>query len=243
MLKLGSRAPPPPPIPLPFHFQPDNNGNGRYYEDDDDETPEYRLNLGAETPGEMTPSFAFAWETKTTTTTTTTTPARRRSVSSLRRSSRQRRDAVDRDCGICFESAVAPCRTLCCSKLFCLEHIADVRVWLHGSRSDGRCPSCKTRCTLRNDTILLPAVPHPHLHSSPTIPPTPTPITPPPRSPSTTSEESETSSDVGSETSDGDDDVGDYYAYETDTLDLSGTKVASKVLSIVGLTLVLYVLL
>ncbi len=26
-----------------------------------------------------------------------------------------------------FESAVLPCRTLCCSKLFCLEHIADVR--------------------------------------------------------------------------------------------------------------------
>ena len=33
------------------------------------------------------------------------------------------------------------------------------------------------------------------------------------------------------------------HGYHTDTLDLSGTKVASKILSIVGLTLVFYVLL
>ncbi|KAK0487888.1 hypothetical protein IW261DRAFT_653909 [Armillaria novae-zelandiae] len=221
--------PPPPPIHLPFHFEPHNNNNGRYYDDDEDETPEYRLNLGAETPGEMTPSissYAFAWERPGS-----RTPVRRRSLSSLRRSSKPRRDVVDRDCGICFESAVVPCRTLCCSKLFCLEHIAD---WLHGSRSDGRCPSCKTRCTLKKDTILLPV---PHLHSP--IPPTPPPsLRLRPRSPSTSGSET---SDVGSEESEDSPDVD--HGYHTDTLDLSGTKVASKILSIVGLTLVFYVLL
>ena len=58
-------------------------------------------------------------------------------------------DAVDRDCGIwyatcamcyaifrfecwtsidySFEYAVLPCRTLCCGKIFCTEHLADVR--------------------------------------------------------------------------------------------------------------------
>ncbi|KAJ6484654.1 hypothetical protein C8R45DRAFT_998919 [Mycena sanguinolenta] len=29
----------------------------------------------------------------------------------------------ERDCGICFELAVSPVRTLCCSHLFCAEHI------------------------------------------------------------------------------------------------------------------------
>ncbi|KAJ6533291.1 hypothetical protein DFH09DRAFT_1406803 [Mycena vulgaris] len=47
---------------------------------------------------------------------------------------------AERDCGICFELAVAPVRTLCCAHLFCAEHIA---AWLHGPRSDGLCPACR----------------------------------------------------------------------------------------------------
>ncbi|KAG7085493.1 hypothetical protein E1B28_003055 [Marasmius oreades] len=61
---------------------------------------------------------------------------------------RRRRDAlehekesgkIDKDCGICFEVATSPARTLCCGKLFCTEHVTD---WLQGPSSDGRCPSC-----------------------------------------------------------------------------------------------------
>jgi len=51
---------------------------------------------------------------------------------------------VDRDCGICFEVAITPCRMVCCGNVFCLNHISD---WLYGSSSDGRCPSCKEMCT------------------------------------------------------------------------------------------------
>ncbi|KAJ7150755.1 hypothetical protein C8R46DRAFT_1124058 [Mycena filopes] len=36
------------------------------------------------------------------------------------------RKEAERDCGICFELAVAPVRTLCCSHLFCATHIASV---------------------------------------------------------------------------------------------------------------------
>jgi hypothetical protein len=30
------------------------------------------------------------------------------------------------NCGLCYERAVQPRITLCCRKVFCLEHIADV---------------------------------------------------------------------------------------------------------------------
>ncbi|TEB27757.1 hypothetical protein FA13DRAFT_855737 [Coprinellus micaceus] len=45
-----------------------------------------------------------------------------------RRSSRSapQWDETDRDCGICFEYAVRPARTVCCGKLFCQEHLEDV---------------------------------------------------------------------------------------------------------------------
>lgn len=77
-------------------------------------------------------------------------PARRRSfrrASSPAATNRLSKYAVDRDCGIwyakciifvfpismlninaySFEYAVLPCRTLCCGKIFCTEHLADVR--------------------------------------------------------------------------------------------------------------------
>jgi len=60
----------------------------------------------------------------------------------------------DRDCGICFEAAVAPCRMVCCGNVFCLNHISD---WLYGSSSDGRCPSCKKFCSfVRENTSTHP---------------------------------------------------------------------------------------
>ncbi|KAK1224070.1 hypothetical protein PQX77_008400 [Marasmius sp. AFHP31] len=74
------------------------------------------------------------------------------------------RDAVDRDCGICFEFAVSPSRTLCCGKLFCMEHITH---WLNCPESDGRCPSCGTLCNLENGILSLAS---PVLRSPPPSP-------------------------------------------------------------------------
>jgi hypothetical protein len=44
---------------------------------------------------------------------------------------------VDRYCEICSKVAVIPCKTMCCLKLLCLEHIST----LYGPLSD-RCPCC-----------------------------------------------------------------------------------------------------
>ncbi|KAJ7242175.1 hypothetical protein B0H12DRAFT_1132829 [Mycena haematopus] len=68
--------------------------------------------------------------------------------------------------------AVSPVRTLCCSHLFCADHIM---AWLHGPASDGLCPSCGTRGL---DVSLL-ALGHPSLTRP--VPPAPPPT---PRSPS-----------------------------------------------------------
>ena len=96
------------------------------------------LDLGAETPNssnsmQLSPPFHL--------------PVRRRSFrrASPASANRLSKYAVDRDCGIwyakcalfsdsilnldpySFEYAVVPCRTLCCGKVFCTEHLADVR--------------------------------------------------------------------------------------------------------------------
>ncbi|KAF9445462.1 hypothetical protein P691DRAFT_762489 [Macrolepiota fuliginosa MF-IS2] len=106
-----------------------------------DEHPEYSLNLGAESP-----ASSFSVDDRLP-----TPPPRvfrRRSSSKIQR----KRDAVDRDCGICFEYAVRPSRTLCCGNIFCSEHITD---WLHGPSSDGRCPSCSAPCSTSNIISLV----------------------------------------------------------------------------------------
>ena len=72
-----------------------------------------------------------------------------------------------------FEYAVVPCRTLCCGKIFCTEHLADVRIallhafhtflnprcfalqWLHGPNAEGRCPNCENACSLEGSTLSL----------------------------------------------------------------------------------------
>ncbi|KAF5366123.1 hypothetical protein D9757_010939 [Collybiopsis confluens] len=57
---------------------------------------------------------------------------------------------VDRDCSICFGSAIRPVRTRCCGSLFCEEHLND---WLKGSSN--LCPICSASCHLHSDTISL----------------------------------------------------------------------------------------
>jgi hypothetical protein len=58
-----------------------------------------------------------------------------------RRGSRLVQNLVDRYCEICFKVAVIPCKTICCSKLFCLEHISS---WVYGpSPNCQRCPCCQ----------------------------------------------------------------------------------------------------
>ncbi|KAF8811012.1 hypothetical protein BYT27DRAFT_7090613 [Phlegmacium glaucopus] len=89
--------------------------------------------------------------------------ARRPSLSSspiAKNPNRFNKYAAGRDCGICFEYAVVPCRTLCCGKIFCTEHLAD---WLHGPKAEGRCPNCENACSLEGGTLSLASPP---LHSS-----------------------------------------------------------------------------
>ncbi|KDR83217.1 hypothetical protein GALMADRAFT_239059 [Galerina marginata CBS 339.88] len=124
---------------------------------------EYYLNLGAESTGACTPNLvensAFVEEWAAAGIAVPRGPTRRpswRSLSSMgkdrERSNNSKKDAVDRDCGICFEYAVVPCRTLCCGKIFCTEHIAD---WLHGPNAEGRCPNCENACSLDGGTLSL----------------------------------------------------------------------------------------
>ncbi|KAK7026384.1 hypothetical protein R3P38DRAFT_3269347 [Favolaschia claudopus] len=47
-------------------------------------------------------------------------------------------------CGICFEPAVQPTFTPCCSQLFCADHI---HAWLSAPSSLGLCPVCRSRPT------------------------------------------------------------------------------------------------
>ncbi|KAJ7110537.1 hypothetical protein C8R44DRAFT_985739 [Mycena epipterygia] len=71
-----------------------------------------------------------------------------------RRSARQQMESEsERDCGICFEPATSPVRTLCCAHLFCAEHIAQ---WLLVPAADGRCPACRAPCSFAfgDDTLL-----------------------------------------------------------------------------------------
>ena len=103
------------------------------------------LDLGAETPVSASSSSSFLespglvenWALRRPSSLLATSPI----------TSRYKRYTVDRDCGIwyvllflrfvaieldyphhSFEYAVVPCRTLCCGKIFCTEHLADVRL-------------------------------------------------------------------------------------------------------------------
>jgi len=132
------------------------------------ESPEYeeRIDLGAESPASiLKPAIedhdekngsGDAWR-RAGIAMHTDVPMRRRSWRSASFSEKRKLYGrslitdpvvVDRDCGICFEVAVVPCRMICCGDVFCLNHISD---WLYGSSSDGRCPSCKQLCSFVQD--------------------------------------------------------------------------------------------
>ncbi|KAF9267057.1 hypothetical protein L218DRAFT_856679 [Marasmius fiardii PR-910] len=107
-------------------------------EPEDQEYSKFELNLGAETPGTSSNSTFPLDEGYLVSRLSGTKEAPSRGK--LWRSSSfydklRRRDALvhekeggrlDKDCGICFEAAVSPARTLCCGKLFCTDHIMDV---------------------------------------------------------------------------------------------------------------------
>ncbi|KAF8644366.1 hypothetical protein AX16_005929 [Volvariella volvacea WC 439] len=155
-----SRKPSLPPLALPdppAHFQDDIPD--RFSDDDSiDETPEYDLNLGAESPMDDEPfgrSYACPSPHPWAKLGAVAQPRQSTWTSSLsgqRKSLGARRTVADRDCGICFEVAVSPTRVLCCGKLFCGEHISD---WLSGSASNGRCPCCEAPCSLERNTMSL----------------------------------------------------------------------------------------
>ncbi|PPR00341.1 hypothetical protein CVT24_004361 [Panaeolus cyanescens] len=84
--------------------------------------------------------------------------AKERIIEDQEREKRKREENIgkemeeDMDCGICFEYSVVPCRTLCCGKVFCEEHLAD---WLHGPLGQGICPNCENPCSLNGGTVSL----------------------------------------------------------------------------------------
>ncbi|KAJ7088078.1 hypothetical protein B0H15DRAFT_801126 [Mycena belliarum] len=102
-------------------------------------------------------------------------PIPRRPKAAAKPKTSLREKDAERDCGICFERAVAPVRTRCCSHLFCAEHIA---AWLHGPHTDGRCPAC--RAPVPAAAALL-ALGHPALlRPAPRAPPPSRAPSPPP---------------------------------------------------------------
>ncbi|KAL0566452.1 hypothetical protein V5O48_015562 [Marasmius crinis-equi] len=123
------------------------------------EYTKYGLNLGAETPrtpglSNLTTSNALdeSYLANQLSPTPPNEPRGRLWRSASFNEKHRRRNAlkegkgrsIDKDCGICFEYAVNPARTLCCGKLYCTEHITD---WLQGPSSDGKCPSCGATST------------------------------------------------------------------------------------------------
>ncbi|KAJ7110530.1 hypothetical protein C8R44DRAFT_800186 [Mycena epipterygia] len=105
---------------------------------------------------------------------------------------REREKETERYCGICFEPATSPVRTLCCAHLFCAEHITQ---WLLGPAADGRCPGCRALCSFAFGEDTLPgkgllALGHPALLKLQHVPRTP----PPSRSPSPSTSSSSTGS-------------------------------------------------
>ncbi|KAJ7063862.1 hypothetical protein C8F01DRAFT_1081268 [Mycena amicta] len=101
---------------------------------DSDDKLEYRLDLGSGALESRCPTPQPSF-------TNLRRPVPRRPVvvGSRKGKGLSREKEAERDCGICFELAVAPVRTHCCSQLVCGEHIAS---YLNDPRADGRCPAC-----------------------------------------------------------------------------------------------------
>lgn len=131
--------------------------------DEEDYDVGSRLNLGTETPlsGSVSPypfpssrgsvnadhrstNYMEAASSSSTSSSTKLGPSARRPSLTSRKS----REA-DRDCGICLETAVKPCRTRCCAKMFCSDHLND---WLGTSE---HCPNCNTPMTIGGENTVM----------------------------------------------------------------------------------------
>ncbi|KAF5317831.1 hypothetical protein D9619_012633 [Psilocybe cf. subviscida] len=157
----------PPSIPTPLRTSPPHRHRKPFVKspsldlgsiDEDSEYDSGHLNLGAESPSPGTPGLfqdsAYVQQWAAAGRVPSRIPSRRPSSRMLRDrvTLNKNKDSVDRDCGICFEYAVMPCRTLCCGKLFCTEHLRD---WLHGPNAEGLCPNCENPCSLQGGTLSL----------------------------------------------------------------------------------------
>jgi hypothetical protein len=222
------------------------------------------LNLGAESPGSilkpaLTPNCDTSLVPKDDWARSgiavhTDVPMRKRTWRSAsfseKRKNMKRREVssvVDRDCGICFEDAVRPCKMICCGKLFCLEHISD---WLYGSSSDGCCPACKTPCSLVTGDLCRSPRPSPTekgpgtsnrpfmllLLDSPRLPKIQPAPPPTPRTPSTCFDET-----LGKTITFDVPCIGPFF-YSSNTLIVLLSRMIGRILSIIGLTLFLLVL-
>ncbi|KAH6893617.1 hypothetical protein BKA70DRAFT_1571430 [Coprinopsis sp. MPI-PUGE-AT-0042] len=69
---------------------------------------------------------------------------------------------ADRDCGICPENAIKPCRARCCGKMFCSDHLND---WLGTSEHS---PNCNAPLTLGGDNAIMLSSPRNSERSSET---------------------------------------------------------------------------
>lgn len=146
----------PPPLLLksPTFRRP--SFSGKSLDSIEEERADYHVNLGAESPrsimnDDLMPDSPMS---KAGIAANTQVPPRTRlwrSLSFINKTptgQRTSKEWIDRDCGIwqvslqnasvtwrlsfsSFEMAIVPCRTLCCGKLFCLEHLADVSLLLH----------------------------------------------------------------------------------------------------------------
>ncbi|KAH6893615.1 hypothetical protein BKA70DRAFT_1571426 [Coprinopsis sp. MPI-PUGE-AT-0042] len=117
------------------------------------------LNLGTETPlsGSISP-YPFPPSRGSVTVeprsnneggSNTTMPSSKLGPSARRNSLTSKKREADRDCGICLENAVKPCRARCCGKMFCSDHLND---WLGTSE---HCPNCNAPLTLSGDNAIM----------------------------------------------------------------------------------------
>ncbi|TRM64123.1 hypothetical protein BD626DRAFT_493853 [Schizophyllum amplum] len=220
------------------------------------------LNLGMETPRTVASTPRFALTPRSASSRGAPSPApevygdvwarRDTKEANLAGSIRRRRQSAfkakitrETDCGICFEDATMPCRTLCCGALFCMDHIAE---WLHGDESESRCPSCGAICSLSTSLAREPGL---HLPIPQPPPPYPTPLPPSSGASSEASSDSDHSDhdQTGPGFSEGDDEASPVRRASPKTLSAAvrepdfAANMAGKLLSIAALLIFYYVIL
>ncbi|KAH6888841.1 hypothetical protein BKA70DRAFT_1572935 [Coprinopsis sp. MPI-PUGE-AT-0042] len=130
-----------------------------YAIDDEDYDVGSHLNLGTETPlsGSISPypyppsrgSVTAEHRSNNEGGSNTTMPSSKLGPSARRNSLTSKKREADRDCGICLENAVKPCRARCCGKMFCSDHLND----LLGTSE--HCPNCNAPLTLGGDNTIM----------------------------------------------------------------------------------------